>query len=132
MLVPALALYALASRRGPAAGAWVAALSLGLVVALTCRGVRARGGSGGEARSASNARTTARVAPAEPRRRAGDRSRLSGARAGGRRRLVVAGLRLAWARFERGAAAPAARCRPWGTGLAILALAGSAAGSSGC
>ena len=34
LLVPALALHALASRRGPARGAWVAALSLGLVVAL--------------------------------------------------------------------------------------------------
>ncbi len=34
LLLPALALHALASRRGPAAGAWVAALSLGLVVAL--------------------------------------------------------------------------------------------------
>ena len=34
LLLPALALHALASRRGPAAGAWVASLSLGLVVAL--------------------------------------------------------------------------------------------------
>ena len=43
VLVPALALHALASRRGPAAGAWVAALSLGLVVGAERRGVRARG-----------------------------------------------------------------------------------------
>ena len=34
LLAPALAVHALASRRGPALGAWVAALSLGLVVAL--------------------------------------------------------------------------------------------------
>ena len=34
LLAPALVLHALASRRGPAAGAWVAALSLGLVVVL--------------------------------------------------------------------------------------------------
>ena len=34
LLAPALALNALASRRGPAAGAWVAVLSLGLVVVL--------------------------------------------------------------------------------------------------
>ena len=33
-LAPALALHALASRRGPVPGAWVATLSLGLVVAL--------------------------------------------------------------------------------------------------
>ena len=31
-------------------------------------------------------------------------------------------------RLERGAAAPAARCRPWGTSLAVVALAGSAVG----
>src|SRR3984957_15235982 len=35
LLAPALAVHALASRRGPAPGAWVATLSLGLVVALT-------------------------------------------------------------------------------------------------
>ena len=34
LLAPALVLHALASRRGPAAGAWVAVLSLGLVVVL--------------------------------------------------------------------------------------------------
>ena len=34
LLLPALTLHALASRRGPAGGAWVASLSLGLVVAL--------------------------------------------------------------------------------------------------
>src|SRR5262249_17005046 len=33
--LPSLALHALATRRGPAAGAWVAALSLGLVVVLS-------------------------------------------------------------------------------------------------
>ena len=35
VLVPALVLHALASRRGPGPGAWVATLSLGLVVALS-------------------------------------------------------------------------------------------------
>ena len=34
LLAPALAVHALASRRGPAPGAWVATLSFGLVVAL--------------------------------------------------------------------------------------------------
>jgi hypothetical protein len=34
LLLPALAINALTSRRGPAAGAWVGALSLGLVLAL--------------------------------------------------------------------------------------------------
>ena len=42
VLVPGLILYALAARRGPAAGASVATLSLGLVVALTRRRVPAR------------------------------------------------------------------------------------------
>ena len=39
----------------------------------------------------------------------------------------LAGLRVAWARFERGAAEPAARCRPWGQ-----PTGGRRAGRDGC
>ena len=42
-LTPAMVLNALASRRGPATGAWVAVLSLGLVVDFEHRGVLASG-----------------------------------------------------------------------------------------
>ena len=44
LLTPALALNALASRRGPASGAQVAALSLGLVVALNVAALVPRAG----------------------------------------------------------------------------------------
>ena len=40
LLVPALALHALASRRGPASGPWVAALSLGWSLALSVAALR--------------------------------------------------------------------------------------------
>ena len=114
LMVPALALQAVASRRGPAAAGWVAALSLGLVLALRRRDPGSRGGASGHGRSGRHGRTRAcqpgigdedlsrRVAIDSPARRV-------------ERRLDASGLRLTWARFERGAAAPAARCRPWGT-----------------
>jgi len=127
VLAPALALNALASRRGPAAGAWVAAVSLGLVVALDAAAFlpgpgagpgRGGGGSAGASLPADSS------SPAEP---SGAPTRDAPARpAGGGRSLT--GLRVAWARFGRGAAEPAARCRPWGGVLASLALAGTAAG----
>ena len=45
VLVPAAALHALASRRSPASGAWVASLSLGLVVALSLLSLAPRAGA---------------------------------------------------------------------------------------
>ena len=53
---------------------------------------------------------------------AGRRARHDRAAAG------VRGLRLAWDRLERGAAEPAARCRPWGSALAVVGLAGIGVG----
>ena len=56
-------------------------------------------------------------------RDAGDRTRPLVGRGWG-----LAGLRVAWTRFERGAAEPAARCRTWGRVLAVVALAGTGVG----
>ncbi len=127
MLVPALLLYAMAARRGPDRGAWAAALSLTLVVVLNVaallpglgRGRRIGDGRNDEALAPAAVATPAAPSPADspdsPRRP------MSGAGS-------FAAWRVAWARLERGAAGPAERCRPWGSTLAAVALAGTAAG----
>ena len=66
LLVPALAVHALASRRGPARGAWVAALSLGLVVALSVAGLVPRSRGNDEARLEASARLRRGWPAAEP------------------------------------------------------------------
>lgn len=127
VLVPALALSALASRHGPAARAWVAALSLGLVVVLNAAAFSPGIGRGrriGEGRFAETSRSADSAKPA----RASTATDHDASRHPTAGNWTFAGLRVAWARFERGAAEPAARCRPWGGVLAVFALAGTAAG----
>jgi beta-lactamase regulating signal transducer with metallopeptidase domain len=127
VLVPALSLYALAARRSPAAGAWVAALSLGLVVMLSASallpGIR-RGRRAGNEQPAATSRPAVAATPAG----ASSETRHDTSRPPTDRNRSFAGWRAAWARFERGAAEPAARCRPWGGVLAAVALAGTATG----
>jgi hypothetical protein len=126
LLVPALALQSGASRRSPAAGAWVAAFSLGLVLVVTAAPLVPRGRWSGEAWLMDESRQTPARVPGPDAVAASGRP-LS-AWAASRGGWTVAGIRLAWARLERGTAAPAARCRPWGTWLAAAALAGWAIG----
>ncbi|MDR3621148.1 MAG: antirepressor regulating drug resistance protein, partial [Paludisphaera borealis] len=128
VLVPALALHAFASRRGPAAGAWIAALSLGLIAALCVVELTARPGRQIEA----PAKTTASAIPSrtaatssEPPLGAAGLDRPSPTAGLG---WEFSGLRLAWDRIERGAAEPAARVRPWGGVVALVALGGMAFG----
>jgi beta-lactamase regulating signal transducer with metallopeptidase domain len=127
VLVPALALYATAARRGPDRAAWVAALSLALVVALNVAAFLpgiGRGYRRGEVCNAEASRPVEVATLAEsPIADGRDAPRHPTSGPG-----LFAGWRVAWARLERGAAEPAERCRPWGTMLASLALAGSAAG----
>ena len=125
VVVPCLGLHALATRRGPAAGAWVAAVSLGLVVFLCASAFVVGTGRGGRTATEAVARATADVAATDsPRRFAGpERSPGTVGRGWGRTEL-----RLAWARFERGAAEPAALCRPWGGVLAVATLGGTGVG----
>jgi hypothetical protein len=130
--VPSLALHALATRRGPASGAWVAALSLGLVVVLSVSALLTESGrAAGRFAEAGAGPVPARgdghapdpSAEAIDHGDAPDRTRpLLGHGSG------LAGLRLAWTRFERRAAEPAARCRPWSRLLAVVALAGTGLG----
>ncbi len=119
------------SRRGPAAGAWVATLSLGLVVALNAAafvpGIDRKGPAGATAPT-TIAPPVMSTAPTIPPSSTG---RVDGPDvihpAGGRGR-GLAWLRLAWDRFGAGAAEPAVRVRPWGSILAAIAMAGTAAG----
>ncbi len=133
LLAPALALHALASRRGPVPGAWVATLSLGLVVALNAAAFVPGIGLNHPKGLASDAipptmSGEGEAAPAIPPSSSG---RVEGPDvihpAGGRGR-GLAWLRLAWDRVGRGAAEPAVRFRPWGSTLAAVAMAGTAVG----
>jgi beta-lactamase regulating signal transducer with metallopeptidase domain len=130
LLAPALALHALATRRGPAPGAWVATLSLGLVVALNVAAFMP-GIDRKDTASAIAPPTMPREGAAAPAIPPSLSNRVDGPGvihpAGGRGR-GLAWLRLAWDRLGRGAAEPAVRVWPWGNILAIVAMAGTAAG----
>ncbi len=118
LLAPALVLHGLASRRGPAPGAWVAVAEPRAGRGLERRGVRAPDRVESE-QERGRGRTAGMVAATSPHRDDLDRARSVVATArhapaadgGG----TLAWLRLAWDRLERGAAEPAARFRPWGS-----------------
>lgn len=124
VLGPALALDALVSRRRPLAGAWIPALSLGFVVVLSASAFLPAHAHSGAVPAAQRAPSPPGPGPAS----ASDRGRGPGAEPAAGLTLDLATLARAWARLERGASAPAERCRPWGSALAALALAGTAAG----
>jgi beta-lactamase regulating signal transducer with metallopeptidase domain len=127
VLAPAAVLHLLASRRSAASGAWVAALGLGLVVATTVVVLPwGRGHEPGQAGPAGPGRVEAARPDAirASERRAADIP----ATAGPGLTVSLTRLRGAWSRLERGAAAPAVRCRPWGSALAVAGLAGSGFG----
>lgn len=125
LLVPALALGSLASRLGPAAGAWVSAVSLGLVVVLTASALLPGpwGGRGdGSVRPAVAWQPTPSV-PAGAASAGADRGPTDRLRSGV---PTFGGLAVVWGRIRRGVARPAAACRPWGGVVAATALAGTA------
>ena len=117
LLAPALVLHALASRRGPVPGAWVAALSLGLVVALNAAAFVP--GIGLNHQGARRRRSHRRRCPHEGEASTGDPTELerpcrrprrhrSGRRTGPGARVVAAGLGPGRARGGRaGGAVPA-------------------------
>jgi beta-lactamase regulating signal transducer with metallopeptidase domain len=128
LLAPALVLNALASRRGPDAGAWVAVLSLGLVVALNVSALVPRIGW--------NHKVLATKIPPPAVAFENNNAPVLAANSFGSDGIVPAAQRgraldwlgLAWDRLGRGAAEPVARARPWGSILAVIALAGTAVG----
>ena len=126
VLVPAVVLHGLASRRSPASGAWVASMSLGLVVAFNLLSLAPRGWTPRSA-TVSVARQRSVAASGRVDQARGD-STPAGEPAGDHSRFTLTRLRAVWERFERTAAEPAARCRPWGTSLALACLTGIGVG----
>ena len=128
LLAPALALNALASRRGPAAGAWVAVLSLGLVVVLNVMAFAPR------IEWNDNVLATEITPPAmvlensTAPRIAANTLGPHVIRPAAKRGRALDWLGLARNRLGRGVVEPVVRARPWGNVLAAVALAGIAAG----
>lgn len=129
VLMPAIGLHMLATRRDPASGAWVATFSLGMVVVLgvlafvpmTFPEVEQPLATGKPSPSDRRiASTQAGAANA-----VGSADRVEGPTGRGR---VFEGFRVAWSRFEQKASGPVVRFRPWGRVLAGLGLAGSGIG----
>lgn len=124
VLAPAALLHAWASRRGPAAGAWVATASLAMVVALSVAAWPA-----GRLRRASTGPPAEDRDPSPPTAVAGavvDSARPPSS--GPVRSWRLSDMGLVWERIGREASAPAERCRPWGGVLAALATAGVGVG----
>ncbi len=127
-LTPAMVLNVLASRRGPAAGAWVAVLSLGFVVVLNVAAFVPR------VRWNDKTPVSEFAQPAIARENNTAQNAASSflgpevIQPAARPSRTPDWLGLAWDRLGRGAAEPAVRVRPRASTLAAVALAGTAAG----
>jgi hypothetical protein len=132
VLVPSLLLLALAAHRGPAQGAWVATLSLALVVALNAAALVPAFGRRHPIRNPAHASTAALAASSATVPATADLGvRDLGAdspRPSASFTPMLTGIWRVWARLEHRAGAPAARWRPWGGTVAIVALAGTGVG----
>ena len=128
LLAPALALNALASRRGPAAGASVAVLSLGLVVALNVMLLVPRIEWSDKVLATEIAPPAQALENSTEPNSAANSLGLDVIPRGAKRGRALAWLEVAWDRLGRGASEPAVRAKPWGSILAVLALAGTATG----
>ncbi len=126
LMVPSLGLQALAARRGPAAGAWVATVGLGMVVLLGLLAFLPESRPGvGEATDQPSAvapPAVAALASPDPGGPPGPAGPIAG------RGRLLSGFQLAWGRLERRAAGPIAGLRPWGGWLALAWLAGAGVG----
>ncbi|WP_165073239.1 M56 family metallopeptidase [Paludisphaera rhizosphaerae] len=125
LMAPALALNLWASRRGPAAGASVAATALILVLALSVATWfvgRAREAVSSPALPPASSLTA--VPTTQPRTGEALSVAAPSSDAGWR----FDRLPLTWRLLERGVAEPVARCRPWGAALAGFVLAGMGLG----
>jgi beta-lactamase regulating signal transducer with metallopeptidase domain len=128
VLMPAVVLHGLASRRSPASGAWVVSMSLGLVAAFNLLSLAPRGWTPTSATvSVARRESVAASGRVEQGRGRGDFVP-AGAPAGDPSPFTFARLRAVWERFERATAEPAARCRPWGSSLALAWLTGAGVG----
>ena len=128
VLMSAAALHALASRRSPASGAWVASLGLGLAVVVGLLSLGLQGLAPGPAESPIVQRASLTPAGQVPSGGAGPVPQPADMTANDRPGLALSSFRKVWERLERTAAEPAARCRPWGKILAVVCLIGAAGG----
>ncbi len=128
VLLAAAVLHALASRRSPASGAWVASLGLGLAVMVGLLSLGLQGLVPGPTESRIVQPASLTPAGHVPSAGGNPGPQPADIPAEDRPGLSLSRLREVWERLERTAAEPAARCRPWGTVLAIACLIGAAAG----
>ncbi len=128
VLLAAAALHALASRRSPASGAWVASLGLGLAVVVGLLSLGLQGLAPGSAESPIVQRASLTRAGHVPSGGGGLGPEPAAESADDRPGLTLARLREVWEHLERTAAEPAACCRPWGKVLAVACLIGAAGG----
>ena len=128
VLLAAAALHALASRRSPASGAWVASLGLGLALVVGLLSLGLQGLAPGPAESLIVQRASLTPAGQVPSGGGGLGPEPAETSADDRPGLTLARLREVWERLERTAAEPAACCRPWGKVLAAACLIGAAGG----
>jgi beta-lactamase regulating signal transducer with metallopeptidase domain len=128
LLAPALLLNTLASRRGPAAGARVAVWSLGLVVALNAAAFVPRASSSDQAHQAPVEAPEMAFETAPRPTALSNGPSLGAMDPAFNRGWIFKRLTLAWDRLGRRAAEPPMQVRPWGTTLAVVALAGIAIG----
>jgi beta-lactamase regulating signal transducer with metallopeptidase domain len=126
VLLAAAGLHALASRRSPASGAWVASVGLGLAVVLGLLSLGLRGRPPGPAEAHVVRRVS--VTPAGQIAPGGGGLAPADTAANDRPRLTLAKLRAVWEHLDRTAAEPAALCRPWGRILAVACLTGAGGG----
>ena len=126
VLLPAALLHSFASRRSPASGAWVVSMSLGLVAAFNLLSLAPRGWTPRSATVSVARRESVAASGRVDQGRGGFMP--AGAPAGGQSQFTFARLRAVWERFERTTAEPAARCRPWGSSLALAWLTGAGVG----
>ncbi len=135
LMVPAAVLQVLASRRSAASGAWVAAVSLLLSVAISIATFlpwpRARTVSPGVstvALATSQGTETNHDATTNDPQSDGVKPSLETRRHDGRLSLSFAAIQNLFQRLERRAAAPAALFRKWGTTLAVAGIIGAGFG----
>ena len=126
VLSATVGLYVIASRRSPAAGAWV--VSVGLLLSVVV-GTLSLGFAGRPRRSPEiPVERQVSVTTVEQGVAVKGETHRAIAVAEAPSRSTLAGLRAAWERFDRTAAEPAARCRLWGTVLAVACLIGVGGG----
>jgi beta-lactamase regulating signal transducer with metallopeptidase domain len=127
-LAAALVLNMLAMRRGPRAGAWIATVSLVLVVALSAAALVPR--TRQESPNLAMAQTPTQAASDKSDKQPWTNVTQEPVHFSPQSRLSLAWIGVTWDRLEFSVSRPVERVRPWGRALAASFFAGAAAGLS--